>query len=144
MHGAMEEYETQDLNLIIPSIEFNDMLETNDQETGSVLSRGVTFQPHEVVHSAQQLLGTSSVTEGCLLRKIEWKYFRSPGFPTCRPRITYLRFFRLDGERDVPSASIVGKLKSFERNIPGDFHSVPGVFVVTSYFMTDDILRYVR
>ena len=153
---AMEEYETQNLRNEIPRIEFSDMHITNTEECGSVPSRGVTFQPYEVFGESSQRLGSSrknttgvrdgdmgqqiankrSVTADCLLRKIEWQYTGGFDASSC-PRIGHLRLHKLN---DGSLIDIKGKQKATpEMNKP--WFSVTGVYIITSFGMSDDVLR---
>lgn len=172
---AMEEYETQDLDKEIQPIQFSDIHVTNTKESGSIPSRGVTFQPYEVFGETslkdttddtyssmsfhrqpstrrggsrksnksisrvregdmgQQVANKRSVTSDCLLRKIEWQY--TGGYDdSTSPRIGHLRLHKLI---DNSLIDIVGKQK--DDNKPW-FH-LTGVYIITSFSMSDDILR---
>ena len=173
---AMEEYESQDLDGEIEPIEFSDMLLTNTPESGSVESKGITFQPYEVIGESmdekilydtglrlrgegrsrkrprkkttvrtrtiegddgQQIANKRSVTSDCLLRKIEWQYTK--GFDdTCQPRIGHLKLTKLNAQ----NKTIEIKGKNREKDIAKKpFFSVSGVFIITSFTMSDDILK---
>ena len=162
---AMSEYETQDLYNKIPSIEFSDMHITNTEECGSVPSRGVTFQPYEVFGESsqrssnrggsarkvtearvkvrkgdmgQQVANKRSVTKDCLLRKVEWQY--TGGFEeSSTPRIGHLRLHKLI---DGSLVDIEGKQKA-EPELNKPWFSVTGVYIITSFGMSDDVLRWV-
>lgn len=181
---AMEEYETQNLKEKIEPIEFSDMLLTNSPESGSVESKGITFQPYEVIGESlissesasqgekfaydiglslrgegrsrkrprkkttgrtrtiegddgQQIANKRSVTSDCLLRKIEWQYTK--GYDdTCQPRIGHLKLTKLNDQ----SKTIEIKGKNREKDVTKKpFFSVTGVFIITSFTMSDDILK---
>ncbi|CAB9512520.1 expressed unknown protein [Seminavis robusta] len=185
---AIEDYEAQE-NEMVPPVEFNDLLITNNEEGGSIASQGITFQPYEVfgeeslVHKkgnsangdgndppceaaaaelrhrkcpkgssrkvpmsrkvrkiakdkGQQVFNKRSVTADCLLRKVEWQY--TSGYDdTCQPRIGHLIMTKLI---DNTVVDIVGlhKEEDIEKR---PFFSVTGVFMITSFCMSDDILR---
>lgn len=94
----------------------------------------------EVSNDGKQIANKRSVTKDCLLRKISWQY--TAGFDnTSRPRIGRLRLEKLVGShRDI---EICGKqMAKDEKSKP--WYSVKGVYIITSFSMSDDILRYVE
>jgi hypothetical protein len=173
---AMEEYETQDLDTTIPEIEFSDMHITNTKESGSVPSKGVTFQPYEVFGEVMepdeqgnlvtktgslsgrprgrhlsrkksqhrfrlregdmglQVANKRYVTKDCLLRKVEWQYTGGFDYST-RPRIGHLRLTKLDNVKSI--IDVQGKQCDDSK----PWFSVTGVYIITGFSMSDDILR---
>jgi hypothetical protein len=172
----------------VKPIEFSDMFLTNTQESGSIASKGVTFQPYEVFgnhgdhtqvvssaftsqarkgsviegsttsldvmfqsrkrvprHKAkghvgvegQQVANKRAVTSDCLLRKIQWQYTK--GYDqTCTPRVGHLRLTKLNAPKHT--IDIIGKNKETDESLR-PFFSVTGVFIITCFSMSDDILR---
>lgn len=191
---AIEEYDdlpdTELISRPVKSIEFSDMFLTNTEESGSIPSKGVTFQPyevfgdddahhhHQVVNGSvisppregsmnhgsslsldvmsrsrkrtrrprarghvcaegQQVANKRAVTSDCLLRKVQWQYTK--GYDnTCHPRIGHLRLTKLNGPQNT--IEIIGKNKETDESLR-PFFSVTGVFIITSFSMSDDILR---
>jgi hypothetical protein len=186
---AIEEYDnlSDSLNTSQPvkPIEFSDMFLTNTQESGSIASKGVTFQPYEVFgdnearrqvvdgsvlgqqregsnsmisldgifrsrkrtrgyrarghvgDEGQQVANKRSVTSDCLLRKVQWQYTKGYDH-TCQPRIGHLRLTKLNNPKNT--IEIIGKNKEADENLR-PFFSVTGVFIITCFSMSDDILR---
>ena len=182
---AIEEYDIlsdpHTFSKSVRSIEFSDMFLTNTQESGSIPSKGVTFQPYEVfgdqeeprqqvvvngtvveqtvdggeVHGStislgvmfrsrkltgnrgQQVANKRSVTADCLLRKVEWQYTK--GYDrTCQPRIGHLRLTKLNDPKNI--IDIKGKNREDDVKLR-PFFSITGVFIITCFSMSDDILR---
>mmetsp|Transcript_20925 Transcript_20925/g.31538 ORF Transcript_20925/g.31538 Transcript_20925/m.31538 type:complete len:767 (-) Transcript_20925:66-2366(-) len=174
---AIDEYESENGERKIPSIQFSDMHITNTEESGSRPSKGVTFQPYEVFgidgekiiepsgsatvsrsrrrrqkahkhllrvqqllkdgDDGQQVANKRSVTTDCLLKKISWQY--TEGFDnSSRPRIGHLKLEKLVGaNRNI---EICGKQKAKDEKSK-TWYSVKGVYIITSFSMSDDILR---
>ncbi|CAB9515482.1 expressed unknown protein [Seminavis robusta] len=84
----------------------------------------------------QQVFNKRSVTADCLLMKVEWQY--TGGYDdTCQPRIGHLRLTKLINNTVI---DIVGWHKEVDTE-KRPFFSVTGVFMITSFRMSDDILR---
>jgi hypothetical protein len=149
---AMEEYETQNQSKLVAPIEFSDIHVTNTKESGSVPRQGITLQPYEFFGAAPrsngdgesdssgssmtrglQVANKRSVTTDCLLRKIEWQY--TGGFDdSSLPRIGHLRLQKLVDDSLV---EIVGKQKDDSK----PWFCLTGVYIISSFSMSDDILR---
>lgn len=157
---SMHEY--QEKTGAVKQIQFSDMHITNTEEGGSDPCKGITFQPYEVFQmnkehrkrgslrsSASAPAGASfddrniqvankrSVGKDCLLRKISWQY--TGGFDaTNRPRIGYLYLEKLFNGKEI---YIKGKQRATP-DMNKRVYSVTGVYMITSFQMSDDILRY--
>lgn len=131
---------------------------TNTEESGSIPSRGITFQPYEVfgedslkdrrciptakltrksAKGSFQVANKRSVTADCLLRKISWQY--TGGFDKAsQPRIGHLVLTKLND----PTKEIHFRGKQIARpEMNKRYYSITGVYIITSFSMSDDILR---
>merc|ERR1712238_530163 len=80
---------------------------------------------------------SSFVTVDCLLKKIEWKY--TTGYPkTTKPRVGYLRLTKINGQ----TVEIVRKKDPFGIvGISEESHSYEGLIIVTTFQMSEDVIK---
>ncbi|CAB9503464.1 expressed unknown protein [Seminavis robusta] len=107
---------------------------------GSVISLAESVRSRKRTRRATgtQVNNKRSVTADCLLRKVEWQYTK--GFDdTCVPRVGHLRLTKLNDPKKRP-INIRGKNKEWDEDLK-PFHSVTGVFIITTFSMSDDVLR---
>lgn len=119
-------------------VPFNDYYITNNSEQGSSPQDGSLYQPHIVAKNescGHEIDPSNYVTKDCLLKRIEWSYTTfNP--KTTKPRVGYLKLFKLDGE------IVEIKYKGVEAMDVGRKYSVDGVFVITNFVMSSGILRF--
>jgi len=124
---------------ITTGVQFNDFYITNMTEQG--ITDGTPFQPYQVTvdtnQMGHQIDPSSFVTKDCLLKRIEWKY--TTGYPhTTTPRIGYLHLTKIDNseveiERKKDPHGLVG--------IADYSHSIDGLFIITTFQMSEDVLK---
>eukprot|EP00591_Stephanopyxis_turris_P013386 CAMPEP_0195520932 /NCGR_PEP_ID=MMETSP0794_2-20130614/17627_1 /TAXON_ID=515487 /ORGANISM="Stephanopyxis turris, Strain CCMP 815" /LENGTH=539 /DNA_ID=CAMNT_0040650377 /DNA_START=216 /DNA_END=1835 /DNA_ORIENTATION=+ len=123
-------------------IPFCDFFLTNLPELGSRPGVGRLFQPYEVIsaeHSGEghRILPSNQITEDCLISVVEWKY--TTLFPsTTQPRIGYLKLTKLNGEKVEITRK--GANDDYVR-VSNKLHEVKGTFIITTFQMSNDILR---
>lgn len=133
------DFSASELEKITCGVQFSDFYLTNTPEQGN--SDGTPFQPFKVIadtnNMGHQIDPSSFVTVDCLLKRIEWKY--TTGYPrTTNPRIGYLHLTKINDEvveivrKDDPMG-IVG--------IEDHSHSLHGLFIITTFQMSEDILK---
>jgi len=120
-------------------VQFSDFYITNLPEQG--ISDDTPFQPYQVIvddnEMGHQIDPSSFVTSDCLVKRIEWKY--STGYPrTTKPRVAYLHLTKIDDtvveiERKPDPLGIVG--------IHDISHSMEGMFIITTFQMSEDIIK---
>ena len=122
-------------------IQFADYYLTNVREQASSLGDGTIFQPFQVIKGKNSEFGNQidpsfDVTEKCLIRKISWRYtVFGPARKTSKPRIGYLKLEMMAGY-DV----VYQRPKESQVEL-GIEHSLEGVYVITTFQMSMDILR---
>mmetsp|Transcript_12605 Transcript_12605/g.15998 ORF Transcript_12605/g.15998 Transcript_12605/m.15998 type:complete len:302 (+) Transcript_12605:3-908(+) len=127
-------------------VQFSDFYLTNWPEQGATPGKGIHFQPYQVregitidgVQMGHQLSPSTIVTEKCLIRKIVWSYTVSEKHDrSTKPRIGYLRLEMLNGRQ------VVVNMKTLNRTISvhDKYHSMEGVFIITTFQMSSSILR---
>ena len=124
----------------IASGQFSDFYITNIIEEGTNTQSGRGLQPYQVTEVGNrgvQIDPSTRVTTDCLLRKIEWRY--TTGYPrTTKPRIGHLLLTKIDGQeikitRVRDPSGIVG--------IDSKKQSLEGLFVMTTFQMSEDVIR---
>ena len=121
-------------------VQFADHIITNMVEQGSDPSEGFLFQPFQVRQGEEegdhQIDPCCFVTENCLIRKISWRFtVFKPNPNTSRPRIGYLKIETLLGD------TIVFKRTEEDLVTLGQEYSLKGVYLITNFQMSQDILR---
>ena len=121
-------------------VQFADHIITNVVEQGSDPSEGVLFQPFQVRKGEEegdhQIDPCCFVTERCLIRKIAWRFtVFKPNPNTSKPRIGYLRIETLLGE------TIEFKRTEEASVMLGKEYSLHGVYLITNFQISQDILR---
>lgn len=125
---------------IVCGLEFGDYYITNMIEQGINAQQGQAFQPYQVTqigHRGVQIDPSTTVTPDCLLRKIEWRY--TTGYPRAtKPRVGCLILTKIDGEevRITRNRDIHGLV-----GINIKRHSLEGLFIMTSFQMSEDVLK---
>ena len=121
-------------------VQFADHIITNVVEQGSDPSEGFLFQPFQVRKGEEegdhQIDPCCFVTESCLIRKIAWRFtVFKPNPNTSKPRIGYLRIETLLGE------TIEFKRTEEASVMLGKEYSLHGVYLITNFQISQDILR---
>jgi len=124
---------------VVSGVQFSDFYITNLPEQG--MTDDTPFQPYQVTADdngmGHQIDPSSFVTSGCLLKRIEWKY--STGYPnTTKPRVAYLHLTKIDDtvveiERKQDPSGFVG--------ISNVSHALEGMFIITTFQMSEDIIK---
>jgi hypothetical protein len=129
-------------------VQFSDFYLTNWPEQGSTSNEGIHFKPYQILkgktgHTADDTTGaqispTNHVNENCLIRKIVWRY--TTGFDdSIKPRIGFIRFEMVNGEEiEFDTNDTVNEDVGVNRHT---FHSLKGVFIITTFQMSSTILR---
>ena len=122
-------------------VQFADHFITNWAEQGSSPAEGILFQPFQVSKGKKKGQGnqidpSGFITERCLVKRIEWQYTTyEPDPKTSKPRVGYLKLVMLGGEE-------VEIERPEEKNILlGEKYHLEGVYVITSFQMSNDVLR---
>jgi len=120
-------------------VEFGDYYLTNIDESPSYPEDGIIFTPYQVRPGhdglGHQVEASNFITHHCLIRKLIWSY--TTLYPnSTKPRIGYLKIEKLDGE-------VIEIFRKGDSNVKvSDVkHSLNGVFIITSFQMSDDIIR---
>lgn len=120
-------------------VQFGDYFLTNWPEQSSDPENGIIFQPFQVRKGKHNSSGdhidpSSYITEDCLIKKLTWRYTVYDN--TSSPRIGYLKIEML-GTNDVMEV----KRPEEERVKLGEEHTLEGVLVITTFQMSNDVLR---
>lgn len=124
---------------ITTGVQFSDFYITNMPEQG--ITDGTPFQPYQVLvdsnQMGHQINPSSFVTKDCLLKRIEWKY--TTGYPhTTNPRVGYLHLTKVDDSE----VEIVRKKDPQGKVGIADYsHSIDGLFIITTFQMSEDVLK---
>ena len=124
-------------------IRFNDHFLCNIPEEGSRFSEGINFTPYQI-RSRKEGLGhqidpVSFVTENCLIKKLVWSYTSSKRYEkSSHPRIGYLKIEKFNDQGEV---EIIGKGVNEEIHVCDNKYVLEGVFIITSFQMSDFIFR---
>lgn len=127
-------------------VQFSDFYLTNWPEQGATPGQGIHFQPYQVreglpiegMEMGHQLSPSTIVTEKCLIRKIVWSYTTGGNHVnSSKPRIGYLRLEMLNGRKVVIGLKTVNK----SITVRDVYHSMEGVFIITTFQMSGSILR---
>ena len=123
-------------------VPFCDYYLTNIKEQASYPEDGISFTPYQVVAgedgTGDQVDPSNFVTEKCLIRKLVWSYTTSSKFANSTlPRIGYLKIEKLNGE------VVEIRMKGLNNDIliSDVKHVLSGVFIITTFQMSDSILR---
>jgi hypothetical protein len=103
-------------------------------------AKDAVAEKHRKGDMGQQVANKRSVTVHCLLRKIEWQYTGDPKRQfeaASSPRIGHLILHKIIGGAPV---NIKGKQKA-PPEINKPWFSITGVYIITSFSMSDDVLR---
>lgn len=138
---TMMEKFVRDAREVGMGVQFSDNYITNWPEQASSPADGNLFQPFQVskgktMASGHQIDPSYDVTDKCLIKKISWKYtIYGASSNTSKPRVGYLRLEMLAGYT-------VDYERPHEENIKlGEEHSLEGVYLITCFQMSNDILR---
>ena len=120
-------------------VQFGDYFLTNWPEQSSDPEDGIIFQPFQVRKGKDERSGdhidpSSYITEDCLIKKLTWRYTVYDN--TSSPRIGYLKIEML-GTNYVMEV----KRPEEERVKLGKEHTLEGVLVITTFQMSNDVLR---
>lgn len=119
-------------------VQFGDYFLTNWPEQSSNPEDGIMYQPFQVRigkdKSGDHIDPSSYITEDCLIKKLTWRYTVYDN--TSSPRIGYLKIEML-GTNNVVEV----KRPEEERVKLGEEHSLEGVLVITTFQMSNDVLR---
>ena len=140
-----EEITTSFLRSVNTSIgrRFNDYYLCNIPEEGSKYSEGINFTPYQI-RSRQDGFGhqidpVRFVTEKCLIKKLVWSYTSSEKYEkSSHPRIGYLKIEKFNDQGEV---EIIGKGVNEEIHVCDNKYVLEGVFIITSFQMSDFIFR---
>ncbi len=122
-------------------VQFGDHFITNIPEQTSSISAGFLFQPFQIskgkdLNFGDQIDPSYDVTEKCLIKKISWRYtVFKPAPNTSKPRVGYLKLDMLAGysiEYKRPDEKDIGLGKEY---------SLEGVYLITVFQMSNDVLR---
>lgn len=123
-------------------VPFCDYYLTNDPEQAAHPIDGINYTPYQV-HAGRDGAGhqidpSNFVTEKCLIRKIVWSYTTSAKYlNTSHPRIGYLKIVKLNGE----IIEICQKGVNDDIQVSDFTNVLEGVFIITSFHMSDAIFR---
>ena len=120
-------------------VQFNDFFITNTIERGRSHQDFALYQPFIVRKDkvGEEIDPSNYITEDCLLRKIEWKYTHWDKDDTTKPRIGYMKIYKLNGE--IVEVKYDGKEAI---SIQDRLYSVPdGVYIITSIVLSSAILK---
>ncbi len=123
-------------------VPFGDYYLTNIIEQAANPNDGINFTPYQVIAGrpgdGHQIDPSNYVTENCLIGKLVWSYTTSKKFAnTSLPRIGYLKIEKLNGE----TVEIYQKGLNEDIQISDVKNVLSGVFIITSFQMSDAILR---
>jgi hypothetical protein len=119
-------------------VQFCDYYLTNMMEQGSSPADGLIFQPFQIRRGHNSCCGdkidpSRLVTEECLIRKITWQYDSDDILnKTTHPRISYLK---LDLYDSIDPVTIESKRGLNPKEM---FHTLHGVFIITTFQMSID------
>lgn len=120
-------------------VEFNDFFITNSVERGRSHQDFALYQPFNVKSNkvGHEIDPSNYITGDCLLSKIEWRYTHWGKDDTTKPRIGYLKLYKLSGE--VVEIEYKGKEKL---ELQDQLYSIPdGVYIMTSFVFSSSILK---
>lgn len=122
-------------------VQFADYFITNWKEQASSPGSGNLFQPFQVrkgknAKSGDQIDPSFFITSDCLIKKITWKYtIYGPAKNTSKPRVGYLKL-------EMVAGYTVEYERPHEDSIDlGEAHTLEGVYLITTFQMSNDILR---
>jgi len=121
-------------------VQFADYFLTNVPEQGSSAADGIIVQPFRVSkgkgNSGDQIDPSCYVTENCLIKKLTWRYTQFGN--SSKPRIGYLKIEMLGNNDVIEVKRPADDAKFISLGTP---HELEGVFIITTFQMSDDILR---
>ncbi len=126
-------------------VPFCDYYLTHIREQASCPKVGIIFTPYQIrsghLRTGHQIDPSNFVTEHCLIQGLEWRYTIGGKYVnSSRPRIGYLKIKLLGGRRDT----VVIKRRSLindNMRVSDVTHKLTGVFIITSFQMSNDIIR---
>lgn len=120
-------------------IQFNDFFITNTIERGRSDQDFALYQPFVVRKDkyGEEMYPSKFITEDCLLKKIEWRYTHWEKGDTTKPRVGYMKIYKLNGE------SLEIKYDGKESiPIQDKLYSVPdGVYIITRIVLSSSISK---
>ncbi len=144
-------------------VDFQDYYLTYNAESPAKPESGMMFQPYQIRAPSSnfvegcQIDPSNFITEHCLLSEITWAYTHSETFNNLtKPRIGWLKIVKLCQDGEGKRVMIVDKRKpnkivitSRELGVADDEgisisdnkHTIKGVFIITSFQMSNDIFR---
>jgi len=121
-------------------VQFVDYFLTNVPEQGSCTADGIIFQPFGVSkgqgNSGDQIDPSCYITKNCLIKKLTWQYTLYGN--STKPRIGYLKIEMLGEDETIEVKRPADEAELISLGEPNELE---GVFVITTFQMSDDILR---
>ncbi len=145
-------------------VDFQDYHLTFNEEGPAKPESGMMFQPYQIRASSSsfavegcQIDPSNFITEHCLISEITWAYTHSETFNNLtKPRIGWLKIVKMchdgEGERTmivdqrkpnkiVITSREIGVTDKEGISISDNKHTIKGVFIITSFQMSNDIFR---
>ncbi len=134
--------EMQNQSIGVP---FCDYYLTNIEEQATYPEDGITFSPYQVKAGkngdGHQIGSSSFVTGSCLIRKLVWSYTTSDKYVhSSTPRIGYLKIEKLFSSHENIEIHRKGPVDD-DCYVSDVKHVLEGVFIITTFQMSDDIIR---
>ncbi len=119
-------------------MEFNDYFITNSVERGMNKEDFALYQPYIVKldkDGGEEIDPSNYITGDCLVSKIEWRYTDLAPNNTTKPRVGWLKIYKLQGK------PVEIKYEN-EVRLQETVHRVPeGVYIITSIVLSNSILK---